>query len=121
MWLLLASPLFVHTLAGWVTLLIGAVYVVAAGVFLAAFYARADLTRGREGLSWGREALAWVAVWLGAVGLWAVVLAYGFDDIENSVSGWLFALWVGLCIGTPCYLAWQFVALAVRQFMKWRS
>jgi hypothetical protein len=38
---------------------------------------------------------------------------------ENSTSHWLLALFAGLTIGTPCYVAWQIVALAVRQLMNW--
>ena len=88
--------------------LIGAAYVAAGSVFLAAVYARDALTKRQE-------ALAWAAPWLVAVGLWAWIGA-GIKD-GSSGSGWLLALWLGLCVGTPCYLAWQFVALAVRQLM----
>ena len=53
--------------------------------------------------------------WLVAVALWTLLLAA--IDFEDSVSGWLLTLFAGLCIGTPCYLAWQIVALAVRQLV----
>lgn len=102
-------------------LLIGAVYVVAGSVFLAAVYAREVLTKRQE-------ALAWIAPWLVAVALW-MVLVIGIESANaestsgaaNAVSRYLFGLYVGLITGTPCYLAWQIVALAVRQFMAWRS
>jgi len=92
--------------------LIGAIYVVAGSLFLAAVYARPVLTRKRE-------VLAWVAPWLVAVALWAVLI--GDTEFENTVSHYLMALSGGLLIATPCYLAWQTVALAVRQFLAWRE
>ncbi len=91
---------------------IGAVYVVSGSVFLAAVYARPVLT-GKQ------EVLAWVAPWLLAVALWAVLI--GSSEFQNTVSHYLVALGVGLFIATPCYLAWQIVALAVRQFLAWRE
>ncbi len=60
---------------------------------------------------------AWTAPWLAAVALWTD-LVLGID-FEFAVSHYLFGLYVGLLIGTPCYLAWQIVALAVRQLMAW--
>jgi hypothetical protein len=96
----------------WPLSLIGAVYVAAASVFLAAVYAREALTRGQE-------ALAWATPWLVAVSLWTLLIA-GFGSL-SSVSGWFFSLIFGLCIGTACYLAWQILALAVRQLVGWLS
>jgi hypothetical protein len=76
-------------------------------VFLAAVYAR-------DALTWRQEVLAWATPWAVAVGLWTEIgAAFG----EPS---WL-SLWFGLLIATPCYLAWQIVALAVRQLLAWRS
>ena len=103
------SPL---TLLSWPLFLIGAVYVVAGSVFLGAVYAREDLTRPQE-------ALAWTAPWLAAVLLWMVIAA-GFS-FANPASYYPAFLGFGLVIGTPSYLAWQVVALAVRQFMTWRA
>lgn len=110
LWLLLPAVLWSDQFGSWVLFGVGAVYVVAGSVFLAAVYAR-------EVLTMGQEALAWAAPWLVAVALWTLLLAA--FDFESSVSSWLLALFAGLCIGTPCYLAWQIVALAVRQLVGW--
>lgn len=112
LWLLPLAVPWGGGFGSWVLVGIGAVYVVAGSVFLAAVYAR-------EVLTMGQEALAWATPWLVAVALWTVLLAAIF--FENSVSDWLLALFVGLAIGTPCYLAWQIVALAVRQLVGWLS
>jgi hypothetical protein len=112
LWLLLLAFPWNDQFGGWALFLIGAVYVIAGSVFLAAVYAR-------DALTMGQEALAWVAPWLVAVGLWALIGA-GID-FENSVSGWFLTLFFGLYIGTPCYLVWQAVALVIRQLMVWRS
>lgn len=92
---------------------IGVAYVVAGSMFLAAVHAR------REALTYGQEALAWATAWLVAVALWALIGSQigGVD----SGSGWPLNLVFGLVIATPSYLVWQIVALAVRQFMAWRS
>lgn len=91
---------------------IGAAYVAAGSMFLAAVYAR-------ETLTYGQEAMAWATTWLVAVALWALIGAQiGGADFG---SGWHLNLGFGLVIATPCYLVWQIVALAVRQFMAWRS
>jgi hypothetical protein len=92
--------------------LIGAVYVGAGSLFLAAVYARPTLSRRQE-------VLAWVAPWLVAVALWAVLI--GGTEFETTGSHYLMALSVGLFIATPSYLAWQSVALAVRHFLAWRA
>lgn len=94
----------------WPLAVVGAVYVSAASVFLAAVHARTALTRRQE-------AAAWVAPWLAAVALWAWVTA----GIDGGTSTWLLDAWFGLVIATPCYLGWQAVALAVRQFLAWRA
>jgi hypothetical protein len=99
-------------IASWPAFVIGAMYVVAGGVFLAAVYAH-------EGLTGRQEVLAWIAPWLSAVALWAVLI--GGTEFENTVSHYLMALGVGLLIATPLYLVWQIVALAVRQLIAWRS
>jgi hypothetical protein len=112
LWLLLVAALWSDRFGSWVLFGMGAVYVAAGSVFLAAVYAC-------EVLTMGQEALAWVTPWLVAVALWTLLLAA--FDFENSVSSWLLALFAGLCIGTPCYLAWQIVALAVRQLVGWLS
>ena len=90
--------------------LVGAAYVAAGSVFLAAIYAREALTRRQE-------ALAWAAPWLVAVALWTWIGA----SVEGGTSGVLLTLWFGLVIATPCYLAWQLVALAVRNLVAWRA
>jgi hypothetical protein len=107
----LAFP-WIGMFGSWAWFLTGSAYVIAASVFLAAVYAR-------DALTMRQEALAWIAPWLVAVVLWALMVAR--IDFENSVSGWLLTLLVGLYIGTPCYLGWQTVALAIRQLMAWRS
>ena len=112
LWLLLLAVPWIVQFGSWVLFGTGAVYVAAGSVFLAAVYAH-------EVLTMGQEALAWATPWLVAVALWTVLLA-AFDP-GNSVSGWLLALFAGLCIGTPCYLAWQIVALAIRQLVGWLS
>ena len=92
--------------------LIGAAYVVAGGLFLAAVYARELLTRRQE-------VLAWIAPWLVAVVLWSVVVMS--IEFENTLTHYLFGLYAGLLLATPCYLVWQVGALAVRHFIAWRS
>ncbi len=92
--------------------LIGATYVVAGSVFLGAVYAH-------EGLTIKQEVFTWIAPWFVAAALWAgLAIAMEF---ESSVSQYLFGLFAGLTIATPCYLVWQILALVVRQFMAWRS
>ena len=93
-------------LAGWLLVLVGAAYVVAASVFLAAVYGRDSLTRRQE-------ALAWITPWLMAVALWTWVGA----GVEGGTSSGLLTLWFGLLIGTGCYVAWQLLAVAARQLM----
>src|SRR5690606_24265726 len=102
--------LVVLAVMSWPLAVLGAAYVAAASVFLAAVYARRALTRRQE-------AAAWVAPWLAAVALWTWVLA----GVEGGTSSWLLAVWFGLVVATPCYLAWQALALAVRQLMAWRG
>jgi hypothetical protein len=106
--LLLAAPW--GDIEGWGLFLLGAAYVAAGSLFLAAAY-------GRDALTPRHEALAWALPGLAAVALWAVVGA----GLEGGTTGWFLPLWFGLLIGTPCYLAWQVVALAVRQLLAWRS
>ncbi|MBC9733855.1 hypothetical protein [Nocardioides marmotae] len=104
-----ACWLVVLSFLSWPLALLGAVYVAGASVFLAAVYARPALTRRQE-------ATAWVVPWLAAVALWTWVAA----GIEGGTSAWLLNAWFGLVIATPCYLAWQLLALAVRQLLAWR-
>ena len=92
--------------------LIGAVYVVAASLFLAAVYAR-------EALTVRQEALAWVVPWLAAVALWTILV--GAIEFGTSSSLSPFVILPGLLLGTLCYLGWQIVALAIRQFLAWRA
>ncbi len=91
---------------------IGAVYVVVASLFLAAVHARKALTVRQE-------ALTWVAPWLGSIALWATIV--GAMEFENTASHYLAGLSVGLRLGTMCFLDWQVWALAIRQFLAWRS
>ncbi|WP_156388532.1 hypothetical protein [Nocardioides sp. Root151] len=105
MWLLLLA-----SLGSWVLALMGAVYVAAASVFLAAVY-------GRESLTVRQEALAWATPWLVAVALWTWV----GSRIEGGDSSWALNLWFGVVIATGCYLAWQLLALAGRQLMEWKA
>jgi hypothetical protein len=111
---LVAGVLFLSPLAflSWPLLVIGALYVIAASVFLAAVYAHEVLTRRQE-------ALAWIAPWLVAVALWSVLVA-GIS-FENTAPHYLLGLYGGLLISTLCYLVWQIVALAIRQLVAWRS
>ena len=103
------SPL---ALASWPLMLMGAGYVVAGSLFLSAVCAREPLTRSQE-------ASAWAAPWLLAGVLWAVLLTA--MDLEHSVSHVLAALGGGLLIAAPSYVVWQLMALAVRQFLAWRT
>jgi len=93
--------------------LIGAAYVVPASLYLAAFYARDSFTRGQEGR-------AWAFSWLGAVALWAGLLTLIGGGIFGS-GHLFFVLVAAIVIATPCYLAWQLLALAVRQFLAARA
>lgn len=104
--------LFPALIGAWPLSVIGAVYVLAASLFLAVVYASANLTVRQE-------ALAWIVPWLSAVGLWAVIV--GVIEFENSTSNSPVSLFPGLVLGTLCYLGWQIVALAARHFMAWRS
>ena len=101
--------LFPAAIGAWPLSVIGAIYVFAASLFLAAVY-------GREALTVRREGLAWVAPWLGAVALWATVI--GAMEFENTGLHYLAGLSIGLVLGTLCYLGWQI--LAIRQ-LAWRS
>lgn len=108
LWLLVLA-----LLGSWPLSLIGAAYVVAGSVFLAAVYAQ-------DALTMRQEALAWAAPWLVAVAMWWVIFVQvGGEPLGPYVL--LAALWPALIIATPCFLAWQLVALAVRQLMAWKS
>lgn len=102
-----ALGLLVLAFMSWPVAVLGAVYVVAASVFLAAVYARETLTRRQE-------ALAWAVPWLLATALWSWIIAASDPGNEGGTSGWLAAVWFGLVIATPSCLAWQLGALAVR-------
>lgn len=104
--------LFPAAIGAWSLSVIGSVYVVAASLLFAVVYARAALTVRQE-------AVAWVAPWLAAVALWATIV--GATAFENTASHYLAGLYAGLLVGTLCYLGWQLLALAVRQFLAWRS
>ena len=97
----------------WPLAVIGAVYVIAASVFLAAVYAHDSLTRKQEGLAW---AIPWVV----AVGLWVGLLA-GIGDGGGGASTWPMVLWGALVVATQSYLVWQGSALATRQFRASRA
>ena len=100
-------------LGSWPLSLIGAVYVVAGSVFLAAVYAR-------DALTMRQEAMAWAAPWLVAVAMWwAILVQFGGEPLGSYVV--LGAPLHALLIATPCFLAWQLVALAVRQLMAWKA
>jgi hypothetical protein len=105
-WLLVPAAL-----GAWPLALIGAAYVVAGSLFLASAYAC-------ETLSTKQEALAWVAPWSVAIVLWALILS-GLGP-SDSTPEYLLTLWAGTVVATPCYLGWQAVALAIRQFLSWR-
>ena len=109
---LVAGAILLAVLAflSWTLAVIGAAYVAAASVFLAAIYMRPALAR------W-QEVAAWLAPWLAAAALWTVVLAGG----DGGRSTWPVTAWVGLVVATPCYVAWQVLALAVRQLSAWRA
>jgi hypothetical protein len=105
-----SGTLFLLGLAfvSWPLAVLGVAYVAAASVFLAAVYSRDVLTKRQE-------ALTWATPWLAAVALWLSILA-GMDEAVD----WIL-LWFAVLIATPCYLAWQLGALAVRQLIAWRS
>lgn len=88
---------------------IGAPYIAAASVFLAAVHAR-PLTKGQE-------ALCWAVPWLVGITLWTGL----FASIEDGTSSGLLPLWGGLAIATLCHLAWQLVALAFRHLLGLRA
>lgn len=96
--------------------LFGLVYVVPASLFLAAFYARPDY-------SMRQEALAWAAPLLYAGVLWGGVLfaAELGDDAAGSPSEWLLVWVSGLVTAGLLHVAWQLLALAVRQPMARRA
>ena len=96
----------------WPLSLIGAGYVVAGSLFLAAAY-------GRESPSTRREALYWIAPWLVATMLWSLILSS--TGSSESISAHLPSLWTGALVATPCYVGWQVAALAIRQFSSWRD
>ena len=95
------------SMGAWVLALIGAAYVGVASVFLAVVYTR-------DSLSTGRELLTWVVPWLAVVALWTWMAT----DAENGTPSPLLDLWLGLAIGTGCYLAWQLAALVVRRMLS---
>ncbi len=101
-------------IGGPVLFLIGAAYVVAGSVFFAAAYARGAL-------SVRQELFTWVAPWLAAVALWAVVISQVSGADQGTGTPRVSAVAIALMLGTGCYLAWQIVALAIRQLMAWRS
>jgi hypothetical protein len=106
LWLLVLAAV-----GAWVLCLVGAAYVVVASVFLAAVYGRPASLTPRQ------EMLAWLAPWLAAVALWAWVGA----GVEGGTSSWPLTMRFAVLIGTGCYVAWQLVALPVRQLMAWRA
>jgi hypothetical protein len=114
-WLFLMTPPWSDDFGGPELFLMGAAYVVAGSLFFAAVYAR-------EALSVKQELVAWVAPWLVACVLWSDVLS-GIDPEPGG--GWAAAIagavGLGLLVGTPCYLAWQIVALVIRQLIAWRA
>lgn len=107
LWLLLPAAL-----RAWPLSLIGALYVGAASLFLAAVYSH-------QVLGAAHEALAWAAPWLAAVGLWAVLI--GEVEFGESSSHGFGSVLAGLVVGTLCFLCWQGLALAIRQFLAWRN
>ncbi|MDO9497084.1 MAG: hypothetical protein Q7J48_15370 [Nocardioides sp.] len=104
--------LFPAAIGAWPLSVIGSMYVAAASLFFAVVYAR-------DALTVRQEALAWAAPWLAAVALWAAIV--GAVAFENTASRHLAGLYAGLLVGTLSYLGWQLLALAVRQFLAWRS
>ena len=96
----------------WWVLPVGAVYVVAVSVFFAAVYARPELTLRQE-------AWTWLGPWLLAIVLWTLIWVSAW--FESSVSHYLGGLALGLVLGTATYVAWQLLALVIRELMAWRS
>ena len=94
----------------WPLAVVGAAYVAGASMFLAAVYARPVLTRRQE-------ATVWVVPWLAAVVSWA----WAVGGLVGGPSTWLLNAWFGVVIATPGYVAWQALALAVRQLLAWRA
>ncbi len=94
--------------------LIAAPYVVVASLYFATFYARESYTRRQE-------ALAWFLPWLGAIALWGgILLQIGGGELPSVPLFLAGALFVSV-VATPCYLAWQLLALAVRQYLAYRA
>src|SRR6476469_7413905 len=115
-WLFPMTPPWSDSFGGLGLFLTGAAYVLVGSVFLAAVYAR-------EALSWRQELFAWLAPWVVACFLWSYVLSGigpdgGGGGWASAVAG---AVGLGLLVGTPCYLAWQIVALVIRQIIAWRA
>lgn len=99
----------VLAVSSWPLALMGATYVAAASVFLAAVYARPALRRSQE-------AAAWVALWVAAIALWTGVLV----GIAGPAT-WFLNARIALVIATPSYVGWQALALAVRQLLASRA
>ncbi|WP_395695523.1 hypothetical protein [Nocardioides sp.] len=114
-WLLLLTPPWSDGFGGLGLFLLGAAYVGAVSVFFAFMYARANLTRRQE-------LATWVGPWLLACLLWSDLLSGLSPDPGQSwaAAAWM-AVFFGFLVGTPCYLAWQVLALVVRQVWAWRS
>jgi hypothetical protein len=100
-----AVPLGVLAVLSWPLALMGLAYVLLASLYFSVAYRR-SLTRCQE-------VLTWVAPWLVAVALWFWVLL----NVEDGASPWSLSLGFALLIATLCYLAWQVLALAVRQML----
>jgi hypothetical protein len=98
--------LLLAILGAWPLSLVGAVYVVAASLFFAWLY-------GRDSLTVRQEAAGWALPWLGAVATWVWLLAAVSGPEPTGILPWVF----GVVIGSGCYIAWQVLALAIRQVM----
>lgn len=109
-WLVLLATPLADGVGGWGLCLIGAAYVVVAALPMAALYARAVVT-------WRQEVGCLGLLWLAAVAIWTLI---GAAQAPSSLvlSDVVIDVFVGLWIGTPCFIAWQVLALAVR--VGWR-
>jgi hypothetical protein len=74
---------------------------------------------GRDALTVAQEAVAWIVPWLVGVALWSV-LTVGLMFV-NTPGHWAGGIAWALAVATPCYLAWQVVALVIRQLLSSRA
>lgn len=119
-WLLLLSPPWdTEGSEGVGFFLTAATYVLLGALGMAGLYAREEVTLKQEVLMlvavWTAAVLLWTAMWLN-LGVTAEHHP-GTAYLVNGVS-WTGSISSGLWIATPCFLAWQLLALSIRA--AWR-